>query len=197
MPRMRSWVASGPSSETITSSHQRTICSAWRASSNPLDSSEMVSGRLLSRSHKCQRLGCIRASPPESATSETPSSRKSSTSLSTVAASIEVPVRLAFQMSHMTQRQLHLLCGISVTTGSLVRRRDDRQEDRTPIAKTPGFQDADRGTAAPEPSAPADSRRIARHTARWRRCGGPGGRYWSGPDPSRSDRQRAAPSGNC
>src|SRR5262245_51695176 len=64
----------------------------------------------------------MRGSPPVSITHSTPSLRKSPMSLEMSASEIDVPLRLAFQMSHMIQRQLHRLCGMSAITGTRRRR---------------------------------------------------------------------------
>src|SRR5690606_324955 len=114
---MRSCTSLLPSREMITSLRFATISGAYFSSNRPVE--RITTRILLSRStlQKFHRLECIRASPPDRTTSRTPSRSKASEFLCNHSVDNSFFSWLAFQMSHITQRQLQRLCGISTRTG--------------------------------------------------------------------------------
>ncbi len=118
----------------MTSSHQRTISAACRLSSSPVESSVTLICASRSISQSAHRLECISASPPDRTTHCTWSLRIPSTCSANSSRDSSVPLRFAFQMSHMTQRQLQRLCGMSTSTGIVCRRCEVRVSCRRAIS---------------------------------------------------------------
>ncbi len=117
--RMELWTSRLPSMETITSSHHLTTSVANTLSSSPVDRSVISIGISRSSSHRVHRFWCINASPPESTTRWTCRLRSDPICRSISSRLSSCLLALACQMSHITQRQLQRLCGISTSIGRL------------------------------------------------------------------------------
>src|ERR1700733_15060281 len=117
--RIESWISPGPSIETITSSKNLETSSARLTNSNPVV--KRVRRMFCSRKNwqRASRSLCNRGSPPVNTTCRTPRLRNDARWRSRSAARTCSCVS-RFQISHMTQRQLQLLCTFRMRIGMCV-----------------------------------------------------------------------------
>src|SRR5665213_23698 len=93
-------------------------CSAWLLMERPVVSNDTLTPAFFKISHKPKKFGFSSASPPDITTCLVPSSfKEASKPLMSCSVSC-LRFLLPFQISHITQRQLHALCGISITMGN-------------------------------------------------------------------------------
>ncbi len=107
--RMPSCSSRGPSSEITTVSTYDATSAACCSISNPVVTSVMRMRSACSSLQSAHRFRCSSGSPPVSITRWTRSARMASTWRDKSSELISRFSELAFQMSHMTQRQLHAL----------------------------------------------------------------------------------------
>src|SRR6202522_1455163 len=129
--RIESWISPGPSIETITSSKNLETSSARLTNNNPVV--KRVRRIFSSRKNwqRAPRSLCNRGSPPVNTTCCTPSLRSDARWRSRSATRTCSCVS-RFQISHMTQWQLQLLCTFKMRIGKCDKAEASSSDEATP-----------------------------------------------------------------